>query len=74
MTAQRKEREMVDISIDSVLRVSVSTTEEYEDDEIDEDDDRFYRTITIETASGVIELDLNATSEADLVLLEEDEG
>ena len=65
---------MVDISIDSVLRVSVSATEEYEDDEDDEDDDRLYRTITIETASGVIEIDLNATSEAALELLEDDEG
>lgn len=65
---------MVDISIDSVLRVSVSATEEYEDDEVDEDDDRFYRTITIETASGVIELDLNAASEEALELIEDDDG
>ncbi len=39
MTAQRKEEDVVDISFDSVLRVSVSSTEEYEDDEDDEDED-----------------------------------
>ena len=65
---------MVDISIDSVLRVSVSATEEYEDDEVDEDDDRFYRTITIETASGVIEMDLDATSEEALDMIEDEDG
>ena len=65
---------MVDISIDSVLRVRVSDVEEYDDDDDDEDDERFYRTITIETDSGVIELDLNATSEEALELLEDDEG
>ena len=65
---------MVDISIDSVLRVRVSDVEEYDEDEDDDDDERFYRTITIETASGVIELDLNAASEEALELLEDDEG
>ncbi len=65
---------MVDISIDSVLRVRVSDVEEYDEDEDDEDEERFYRTITIETASGVIELDLNAESEDALELIEDDEG
>jgi hypothetical protein len=65
---------VVDISIDSVLRVRVSDVEEYDEDEDDEDEERFYRTITIETASGVIELDLNAESEDALELIEDDEG
>ena len=67
---------MVDISVDTVLRVRISEIEEYEPDEDDdvEDDERFYRTITIETASGVIELDLNADSEEALELIEDDEG
>ena len=65
---------MVDISIESVLRIRVSDIDEYEDDEVDdEDDERFYRTITIETTSGVIELDLNAISEEALELVEDDE-
>ena len=65
---------MVDISIDSVLRVRVSDIEEYDDDDDNEDDERFYRTISIETASGVIELDLNAASEEALELLEDGVG
>ena len=68
------EGNVVDISIESVLRIRVSDIEEYEDDEVDdEDDERFYRTITIETTSGVIELDLNAISEEALELVEDDE-
>ena len=67
---------MVDISVDTVLRVRISEIEEYEPDEDDdaEDDERFYRTITIETGSGVIELDLNADSEGALELIEDDEA
>ena len=67
---------MVDISIETVLRVRISGIEEYEPDEDDDDEDeeRFYRTITIETASGVIELDLNADSEGALELIEDDEA
>ena len=67
---------MVDISVDTVLRVRISEIEEYEPDEDDdaEDDERFYRTITIETGSGVIELDLNADSEEALELIEDDEA
>jgi hypothetical protein len=74
VTARRKDEGVVDISIDSVLRVHVSDVDEYDDDEDDQDDERFFRTITIETASGVIELDLNAASEEALELLEDDEG
>ena len=67
---------MVDISVDTVLRVRISEIEEYEPDEDDdaEDDERFYRTITIETGSWVIELDLNADSEEALELIEDDEA
>ena len=65
---------MVDISIDTVLRVSISEIEEYETDEDDdEDEEGFYRTITIQTATGIIELDLNADSEEALELIEDDE-
>ena len=65
---------MVDISIDTVLRVRISEIEEYESDEDDdEEEEGFYRTITIETATGVIELDLNADSEEALELIEDDE-
>lgn len=62
---------MVDISVDSVLRIRVSDIEEYDEDELDDDDERFYRTITIETASGVIEIDLNSASEDALDLIED---
>jgi hypothetical protein len=65
---------VVDISIDTVLRVRISEIEEYESDEDDDEgEEGFYRTITIETASGVIELDLNADSEDSLELIEDDE-
>ena len=66
---------MVNITIDSVTRVEVSPIGEYEYDEEDEEEEEsYYRTITIETASGqVIEIDLNATSEDSLEVLEEDE-
>ncbi len=45
---------MVDITIESVIRVRVSAIEENELDEDDdeEDDEPFYRTLTIVTASG----------------------
>jgi hypothetical protein len=71
-----QEGTVVDISVDTVLRVRISEIEEYEPDEDDdaEDDERFYRTITIETGSGVIELDLNAESEGALELIEDDEA
>ena len=64
---------MVDISIDAVLGVRISDINEYEDDEGDDDEERFYRTITIATARGVIEVDLNAASEEALELIEDDE-
>ena len=66
---------MVNITIDSVTRVEVSPIGEYEYDEEDEEEEEsYYRTSTIETASGqVIEIYLNATSEDSLEVLEEDE-
>ena len=76
MNGSGQEGTVVDISVDTVLRVRISEIEEYEPDEDDdvEDDERFYRTITIETGSGVIELDLNADSEEALELIEDDEA
>jgi hypothetical protein len=70
---KEKDKDVVDISIEEVLRIRVSEIEEYEPDEDDddEDDERFYRTITIETASGVIELDINAASEEALEFIED---
>ena len=45
---------MVDITIESVVRVRVSAIEENEPDEDDDDEDEepYYRTLTIVTASG----------------------
>ena len=66
---------MVDITIESVIRVRISAIEVNEPDEDDEevDDEPFYRTLTIVTQSGeIIELDLFAASE-DALVLEEDE-
>ena len=66
---------MVDITIESVIRVRISAIEESEPDEDDDevDDEPFYRTLTIVTQSGeIIELDLFAASE-DALELEEDE-
>jgi hypothetical protein len=64
---------MVDITIDSVRRVRVTAVEEYDLDDEDDDDEPFSRTITIETDSGVIEIELFASSEDDLEFVEEEE-
>ena len=61
---------MVDITIDAVRRIRVSAVEEYDLDEDDDDDEPYARTITIETDSGIIELELFSSSEDDLELLE----
>jgi len=71
----KKEADVVDITIESVIRVRISAIEVNEPDEDDEevDDEPFYRTLTIVTQSGeIIELDLFAASE-DALVLEEDE-
>ena len=71
----KKEADVVDITIESVIRVRISAIEVNEPDEDDEevDDEPFYRTLTIVTQSGeIIELDLFAASE-DALELEEDE-
>jgi hypothetical protein len=75
LSAQRKEAEVVDITIESVVRVRVSAIEENElDDEDDEDEEPYYRTLTIETESGeLIELDLYAASPAALEIDEDEE-
>jgi hypothetical protein len=68
---------MVDITIESVIRMRVSAIEENEideDDEDEEDEEPYYRTLTIVTASGeVIELDLYAASAAALEIDEDEE-
>ena len=67
---------MVDITIESVVRMRVSAIEENEPDEDDDDEDEepYYRTLTIVTASGeVIELDLYAASPAALEIDEDEE-
>jgi hypothetical protein len=69
-----KEAEVVDITIESVVRVRVSAIEENElEDEDDEDEEPYYRTLTIETESGLIELDLYAASPAALEIDEDEE-
>jgi hypothetical protein len=66
---------MVDITVESVTRILVSAIEEYEPDEDEDEEDLeepFTRTITIELASGeVIELDLSAASAEELELIED---
>jgi hypothetical protein len=69
------EGNVVNITIDSVTRIDVSSIGEYDyEEEDDEEEESYYRTITIETASGeVIEIDLNATAEENLEVIEEEE-
>ena len=68
---------MVDITIESVIRVRVSAIEENEVDEDEKDEQEeepYYRTLTIVTASGeVVELDLYAASAAALEIDEDEE-
>ena len=67
---------MVDITIESVIRVRISAIEENEvdEDEDEEDEEPYYRTLTIVTASGeVIELDLYAATPAALEIDEDEE-
>jgi len=70
-----KEADVVDITIESVVRIRVSAIEENEvDDDDDEDEEAYYRTLTIETESGeLIELDLYAASPAALEIDEDEE-
>ena len=69
----RARGKVVNLTIDSVTRISVSAIEEYEEDEEDEEEEGYYRTITIETVSGqTIEIDLNAASEDDLEVIEDE--
>jgi hypothetical protein len=71
-----KEEVVVDITIESVIRVRVSAIEENEIDvDDDEDDDQpFYRSVSIVTESGqVIDLNLYAASVEALELVEDDD-
>jgi hypothetical protein len=68
--------QMVDITVDGVVRIDVSAVEEYEPDEDDDDeeDEPFSRTLTIELASGEeVTIDLYAASREALDLLDEEE-
>jgi hypothetical protein len=68
--------QMVDITVDGVVRIDVSAVEEYEPDEDDDDeeDEPFSRTLTIELASGEeVTIDLYAASREALELLDEEE-
>lgn len=60
---------IVNVSIESVLRIHLSEIEEYDSEDEDEDedqDDTHFRTLTISTGSGILELELSAASAAAL--------
>jgi hypothetical protein len=64
------------ISVSSVtsIRVTPVMKEELDEgEEWDEDDEPFYATLTIETESGTLEIELEAATEDALEIIEEDE-
>lgn len=67
---------MIDLTLEGVVRIAVSTVEEDEPDEDDDDEleEPFSRTITIELESGEeLVIDLYAASREALDLLDEEE-
>jgi hypothetical protein len=62
----------VEISIASVKAIRVSPISEYDldEDEREEGDDPFYRTLTIETKSGTLTIDLDGVSRVALEVVE----
>jgi hypothetical protein len=69
----------VEISIASVKSIRVSPIAEYDldEDEREDGDDPFYRTLTIETESGTLKIDLDGVSREALEVVEvesDDEG
>jgi hypothetical protein len=58
----------MEISIENVTRIHLSRISAYEMDEVDDDqeDDLVYRTLTIETATGELAIDISARSEQEL--------
>jgi hypothetical protein len=69
-----KEVPLVDITIESVARVRVSAIEENEIEDDEDEEEPYYRTLTVITESGeVIALDLYAASPEALEIDEEEE-
>jgi hypothetical protein len=69
-----KEAPVVDITIESVARVRVSAIEENEIEDDEDEEEPYYRTLTVITESGeVIALDLYAASPEALEIDEEEE-
>jgi hypothetical protein len=66
----------VEISIASVKSIRVSPIAEYDldEDEREDGDDPFYRTLTIETESGTLVLDLDGVSREALEVVEVEDG
>ncbi len=62
----------MEISIASVKAIRVSPISEYDldEDEREEGDDPFYRTLTIETKSGTLTIDLDGVSRVALEVVE----
>jgi hypothetical protein len=62
----------VEISIASVKAIRVSPISEYDldEDEREDGDDPFYRTLTIETESGTLTIDLDGVSRVALEVVE----
>lgn len=61
---------MVEISIESVRQVRISEIEEYETEEGETDDgEPFYRSIAIETGSGILEIEISSSSRQALEIL-----
>jgi hypothetical protein len=56
----------MEISIENVTRIHLSRIEEWPLDEVEEDEDRFYRTLTIETAAGALAIEISARAQPDL--------
>ena len=52
----------MEISIESVVRIRLSAIEEYADEDEEDDDEPFFRTLVIETDSGMLEIELAAAS------------
>jgi len=64
----------MNISIESVTQIQLSAIEEEDLEDDDEDEEPFYRTLTIVTDTGtVIEIDLYAQSREALEFLEDDD-
>lgn len=66
----------MEISIASVKAIRVSPIAEYDldEDERSDGDDPFYRTLTIETESGTLVLDLDGVSREALEVVEVEDG